>query len=87
MIEVSAILVATTILRVEGGSGVNILFWAEDGSPAYKGRIWSYPSENYSSKGEDVLLENLVVDLLKLSLGVLHMFLSLPNLFISSPTQ
>ena len=81
--DVSAIFVATTILRVEGGSGVKILFWAEEGSPAYKGRIWSYPSEHCISKGEDVLLENLVGDLLKLSLGVLHMFLSLPNLFIS----
>jgi len=32
--DVSAILVATTIRRVDGGSGANILFWAEDGRPA-----------------------------------------------------
>ena len=27
---------------MDGGRGVNILFWAEEGNPAYKGRIWSY---------------------------------------------
>jgi hypothetical protein len=59
--------VATTILLVEGGRGVKILFWADDGKPAYRGRIWSYRLDlNIWRKG-DVLLVNLVGDLLKLS--------------------
>jgi hypothetical protein len=65
--DVSAMLVATTIRRVEGGRGAKILFWADDGKPAYRGRIWSYRLDlNIWRKG-DVLLVNLVGDLLKLS--------------------
>ena len=52
---------------MEGGRGVNILFWAEEGNPAYKGRIWSCPLDLNEDGGRDVLLVNLVGDLLKLS--------------------